>query len=136
MSSGLYYFGKKPPQAFCGTQAAEDGRKAACCDRACLPRAAFPWGRKGTSHEPFRQLCSGLKIPEVFTGMVSSQFKEGEHKRDWALWVLVGPDNNSVGRGWGCRQQLYHVSLEVDKGSRSAWLSWGNLSISTLSFCT
>lgn len=66
--------------------------------------------------------------------MISTQFKEGEHKRDWALWVLVGRDNNPVGMGLVCRQQLYHVSLKDDKGNRSAWLSWGSLKISTLSF--
>lgn len=68
--------------------------------------------------------------------MISTQFKEGEHKRDWALWVLVNLDNNSVGVGLVCRHQLYHVSLKDDKGNRSAWLSWGNLKISTLSFST
>ncbi|PKU39539.1 hypothetical protein llap_10151 [Limosa lapponica baueri] len=61
-----------------------------------------------------------------------SEFKEGEDKRDWALWVLVGLDNNSVGLGLVRRQQLYHVSRKDDKGNRSAWLSWGNLKISTL----
>lgn len=102
----------------------------------CLLHAPFPRGKQATSHEPFRQLGSGLKIPEVFTEMISTQFKEGEHKRDWALWVLVGPDNNSVGMGLVCRQQLYHVSLKDGKGSHSAWLSWRNLEVSTLSFCT
>lgn len=101
----------------------------------CLLHAPFPRGEQGTSHEPSKQLCSGLKIPEVFTEMISAQFKEGEHKRDWALWVLVGLDNNSFGMGLVCRQQLYHVSLKDDKGNHSAWLSWGNLKISTLSFC-
>lgn len=102
----------------------------------CLLHAPFPRGKQGTSHEPFRQLCSDLKIPEIFTEMISTQFKEGEHKRDWALRVLVGLDNNSVGMGLVCRQQLCHVSLKDDKGNPSAWLPWGNLKISTLFFCT
>jgi len=89
----------------------------------CLLHAQFPRGRQGTSHEPFGQPCSGLKIPEIFTGMISTQFKEGEHKRDWALWALIGLDNNSVVMGLVCRQQLHHVSLKDDKGNHSAWLS-------------
>lgn len=56
----------------------------------CLLHALLPRGKQGTSHEPFRQLFSGLKIPEVFTEAICTQFREGEHKRDWALWVLVG----------------------------------------------
>lgn len=68
--------------------------------------------------------------------MISTQFKEGEHKRVWVLWVLVGLDNNSAAMGLVCRQQLFHVSLKDDKGGHRAWLSWGNLSISTLAFCT
>lgn len=56
----------------------------------CLLHALLPRGKQGTSHEPFRQLRSGLKIPEVFTEVISTQFREGEHKRDWALWVLAG----------------------------------------------
>lgn len=57
---------------------------------------------------------------------MSTQFKGEEHKRDWALWVLVGLDNNSVGLGLVCGRQLYHGSLKDDKDS-SAWMSWGNL---------
>lgn len=52
--------------------------------------------------------------------MVPTQFKEREHKRDWALWVLVGLDNSSVGMALVCGQQLYHVSLKDDKGNGSA----------------
>lgn len=68
--------------------------------------------------------------------MISTQIKEGEHKRDWALWVLVGPDDNSVGVGLVCRQQLFHVSLKDGKGNHSAWLSWRKHEVSTLSICT
>lgn len=99
----------------------------------CLLHSPFPRGRQATSHEPFRQLSSGLKIPELFTEMISTQFREGEHKRYWALWVFVGADSNPVGMGLVCRQQLYHVSLKDGKGNHSTWLNWSKLEVSTSS---
>lgn len=113
--------------------------KTPWCDHAfsSLPSAfPIPEGQAGNQPWAIQAAQPWLKLPEVFTEMISIQFKEREHKRDWTLWVLVGPENNSVGMGLVCRQQLYHMSLKDGKGNHSTWLSWRKAEVSTLSFCT
>lgn len=96
-------------QALCGTQAAEDSFKTPRHDRAFSSlHAPLPRGRQATSHEPFRQLSSGLKIPGVFREMISTQFNRGRAQKG------LGP----VGVGWP-RQQFSWRGLGLQAAALS-----------------